>query len=119
VVRVRELAVPIEETAEHSAVVAYNVLEHIPDDVAALRAFAGLLRPGRPGRAGRPGLPERDERVRPGHRATSGATGGGACAPRPSRRAAVEVLHHVNCIGLLGWYVAVKALKGRPKAGCC
>lgn len=29
----------------------------------------------------------------------------------------IEVLHHVNCIGLLGWYVAVKGLHGRPKAG--
>lgn len=43
---VRELEVPITETAEHSAVVAYNVLEHIEDDVAALRSFAGLVRPG-------------------------------------------------------------------------
>ncbi len=29
----------------------------------------------------------------------------------------MERLHHVNCLGLLGWYVAVKALRGRPKAG--
>jgi len=45
-VQVRELEVPIAETGAHSAVVAYNVLEHIEDDVAALRSFAGLVRPG-------------------------------------------------------------------------
>ncbi|MDQ6648577.1 MAG: class I SAM-dependent methyltransferase [Actinomycetota bacterium] len=45
-VLVRELEVPITDQAEHSAVVAYNVLEHIEDDVAALRSFAGLVRPG-------------------------------------------------------------------------
>lgn len=117
VVRVRELAVPIEETASHSAVVAYNVLEHIPDDVGALRAFAGLLRPG-----GRvvlivPAFPsamsdfDRDIGHQRRYRRTS------------LRRAVVdaglqvEVLHHVNSIGLLGWYVLVKALRGRPKAG--
>ena len=117
VVRVRELAVPIEETASHSSVVAYNVLEHIPDDVGALRAFAGLLRPG-----GRvvlvvPAFPsamsEFDLAI--GHQRRY--------RRRTLRRAVeqagltVEVLHHVNCVGLLGWYVLVKALKGRPQAG--
>jgi hypothetical protein len=27
------------------------------------------------------------------------------------------VLHHVNWIGLIAWYLTVKLLKGRPKAG--
>ena len=117
VVRVRELAVPIEETAGHSAVVAYNVLEHIPDDVGALRAFAGLLRPGGAVVLVVPAFPsamsEFDLAI--GHQRRY--------RRRTLRKAAesaglrVEVLHHVNCIGLLGWYVAVKALKGRPKAG--
>jgi SAM-dependent methyltransferase len=31
---------------DHSALVAFNVLEHIPDDVGALRAARTLLRPG-------------------------------------------------------------------------
>jgi SAM-dependent methyltransferase len=31
---------------EHSALVAFNVLEHIPDDVGALRGARTLLRPG-------------------------------------------------------------------------
>jgi SAM-dependent methyltransferase len=117
VVRVRELAVPIEETASHSAVVAYNVLEHIPDDVGALRAFAGLLRPG-----GRvvlvvPAFPsamsEFDLAI--GHQRRYRRRTLRAAAEAAGLR--VEVLHHVNCIGLLGWYVLVKALKGRPQAG--
>jgi hypothetical protein len=29
----------------------------------------------------------------------------------------VEVLRHVNGLGLLGWYVVVKLLRGRPRAG--
>ncbi|MDT7538774.1 MAG: hypothetical protein QOI82_2359, partial [Actinomycetota bacterium] len=29
----------------------------------------------------------------------------------------VEVLKHVNCIGLLGWYLVMKLLRGRPRAG--
>ncbi len=45
-VAVRELAVPITDEADYSAVIAYNVLEHIPDDVEALRGFHRLLAPG-------------------------------------------------------------------------
>lgn len=117
VVRVRELSVPISETAEHSSVVAYNVLEHIPDDVEALRAFAGLLRPG-----GRvvlvvPAFPSAMSRfdLAIGHQRRYRRRTLRAAAERAGLR--VEVLHHVNCIGLLGWYVAVKGLKGRPQAG--
>src|SRR5438270_178621 len=45
-VTVRELVLPASEKGDYSAVVAYNVLEHIPDDVAAVRGMAELLRPG-------------------------------------------------------------------------
>lgn len=117
VVQVRELSVPISETAEHSAVVAYNVLEHIPDDVEALRAFAGLLRPGGAVVLVVPAFPSAMSQF-------DLAIGHQRRYRRRSLRAAaeqaglsVEVLHHVNGIGLLGWYVAVKALRGRPKAG--
>ena len=116
-VQVRELSVPIEQTAEHSAVVAYNVLEHVPDDVAALRAFAGLLRPG-----GRvvlvvPAFPSAMSRfdLAIGHQRRYRRRTLRAAAEQAGLR--VEVLHHVNLIGLLGWYVAVKALRGRPQAG--
>lgn len=117
VVTVRELAVPITETAQHSAVVAYNVLEHIPDDVGALRAFARLLRPG-----GRvvlvvPAFPSAMSAfdLAIGHQRRYRA--GSLRAAAVAAGLAVERLHHVNSIGLLGWYVLVKALGGRPQAG--
>lgn len=117
VVRVRELAVPIEETAEHSAVVAYNVLEHIPDDVGALRAFAGLLRSGGAVVLVVPAYPSAmsdfDRAI--GHQRRYRRRSLRAAAETAGLR--VEVLHHVNWIGLLAWYLTVKLLKGRPKAG--
>lgn len=117
VVRVRELVVPIRETADHSSVVAYNVLEHIPDDVAAVRAFAGLLRPG-----GRvvlvvPAFPSAmsdfDRAI--GHQRRYRRAGLRRVVEEAGLQ--VEVLHHVNSLGLLGWYVVVKALRRRPRAG--
>ncbi|HVE62642.1 MAG TPA: class I SAM-dependent methyltransferase [Mycobacteriales bacterium] len=117
VVRVRELAVPITETAAYSAVVAYNVLEHIVDDVGALRAFAGLLRPGGKVVLVVPAFPSAMSRF-------DLAIGHQRRYRRRTLRAAaqdaglqVEVLHYVNLLGLLGWYVLIKGLKGRPKAG--
>jgi SAM-dependent methyltransferase len=116
-VTVRELAVPIAEHASYSAVVAYNVLEHIEDDVAALRAFRGLVRPG-----GRiivlvPAFPSalgRFDRDIGHHRRYRTRT---LRAAAETAGFDVEVLRHVNCVGLLGWYVVVKLLRGRPRAG--
>jgi SAM-dependent methyltransferase len=45
-VSVRQLDLLQAPDAEHSALVALNVLEHIEDDVAALRGTIRLLRPG-------------------------------------------------------------------------
>jgi SAM-dependent methyltransferase len=45
-VRVRALTLPSDEVGEYSTVVAFNVLEHIEDDLSALRSMARLLRPG-------------------------------------------------------------------------
>jgi SAM-dependent methyltransferase len=117
VVRVRELAVPVVDTGDYSAVVACNVLEHVPDDVGALRDLAGLLRPG--GRvvlvvpAFASAMSRFDRAI--GHQRRYRRAG----LRRTLERAGyeVELLHHVNCLGLLGWYVAVKALRGRPRAG--
>lgn len=116
-VQVEELAVPITRVADHSAVVAYNVLEHIPEDVEALRAFAGLLRPGGAVVLIVPAFPSAMS-------AFDRAIGHQRRYRKHSLRQAleaaglrVEVLHYVNAVGLLGWYVAVKALRGQPHAG--
>ncbi len=115
-VRVRELAVPVTATGEHSAVVACNVLEHVPDDVGALRDLAGLLRPG-----GRvvlvvPAFPSAmsafDRAI--GHQRRYRARTLRAALEQAGYQ--VERLHHVNSLGLLGWYVAVQG-PGRAAAG--
>jgi SAM-dependent methyltransferase len=116
-VEVRELAVPIREEAEHSAVVAINVLEHISDDVEALRAFAGLVRDG--GRvvlfvpAFMWALGAFDREIGHFRRYTKVSL----------RRAledaglTVERLHYVNSAGLLAWLLVVRLLGQRPKEG--
>lgn len=114
---VRELAVPVVESSSYSSVVAYNLLEHIADDRAALSGFRELLRPG--GRVvlvvpAFPSAMSRFDRAI-GHQRRYRARSLRAAIEGAGLQ--VEVLHHVNCIGLLGWYVAVKLLRGRPRAG--
>lgn len=116
-VTVRELEAPITERGHYTCVVAINVLEHVEEDVDALRSFAGLLEPG-----GRvvlvvPAFPSamstfdreighhRRYRVRHLRRTLT------AAGMKP-----VQV-RYINSIGLLGWYVFVKALRGRPQEG--
>lgn len=117
VVQVRELTVPIEQAAEYSSVVACNVLEHVPDDVAVLRSFARLVRPG-----GRvvlivPAFPSAmssfDRLI--GHQRRYRMASLRKTVTAADLR--VDVLHHVNSLGLLGWYVAVRGLRRRPRAG--
>jgi SAM-dependent methyltransferase len=114
---VRMLQLPVDEPASYSSVVAFNVLEHIADDAAALVGFRGLLRPG-----GRlvlvvPAFPSalgHFDRAIGHHRRYRMAS-----LRRVVEEAGfeVEVLRYVNAIGLLGWYVVVKLLRGRPRAG--
>ena len=116
-VDVRELAVPIREHAEHSAVVAINVLEHIDDDVEALRAFAGLAKDGGrvvlfvPAFGWALGAFDREighfrRYTRPTLRASLEAAG-----------LTVERMHYVNSLGLLAWLLVVRLLGQRPKEG--
>src|SRR5262249_60774287 len=55
-VHVRELLLPTEERAGHTAAVSYNVLEHIEDHVGALKSMAGLGRAGGAGGLVVPGV---------------------------------------------------------------
>ncbi|MGY1644398.1 class I SAM-dependent methyltransferase [Geodermatophilus sp. SYSU D00703] len=110
---VRELTAPVEETGDHTAVVALNVLEHVEDDVAALRSFAGLVRPG--GRvvlvvpAFMVAMSDFDRAVGHHRRYTR----------RTLRRALVAAglrpvrLHYVNAVGLVGWIVLMRLMHRR------
>ena len=102
---------------EHSAAIAYNVLEHIPDHVAALRAMAALVRPGGAVILIVPAFPSAMSRF-------DLAIGHQRRYTRASLRAAVDEaglavaqLRYVNPIGLVGWYVAVKAMRMTPRNG--
>ncbi|MBC8090623.1 MAG: class I SAM-dependent methyltransferase [Pseudonocardia sp.] len=116
-VGVRELTVPIDIQASYDAVVAYNVLEHIPDHVGALRAFRGLVRTGGAVVLVVPAFPfamsDFDRAI--GHqrrytvrslRATLGAAG-----------LRVQRLHYVNAPGLVAWTVMMRLLRQRPGDG--
>jgi SAM-dependent methyltransferase len=116
-VTVRELSVPIDVTGDYSAVVAYNVLEHIDDHVAGLKAFRGLLAVGGAVVLIVPAFPSamssfdraighfRRYRTRTLRRALNEAG------------LQVERLHYLNAPGLLVWYTVVKLLGQRPKQG--
>lgn len=116
-VPVRLLHAPVTERGEFSAVVACNVLEHIPDDVEALRSFKGLVRDG--GRivlivpAFDLAMSAFDRAVGHQRRYTVPAL------RRVLSRAGLQVerIHYVNWLGLVAWVVMMKWLKGRPKDG--
>jgi SAM-dependent methyltransferase len=116
-VAVRELALLNAEQASYTAVVAYNVLEHIADDRAALAGLRDLVRPG--GRVvvivpAYPSAMSRFDRAIGHHRRYRAAS---LRTLAMDAGFEVEVLKHVNCVGLLGWYVVMRLLRGRPRAG--
>jgi SAM-dependent methyltransferase len=116
-VEVRELRAPIDVNDDYDAVVALNVLEHIPDDVEALRSFAGLLRPGGAVVLVVPAFPVAMSKF-------DRAIGHQRRYRKETLRAAlesaglqIEVLRHVNGPGLLAWIVGMRLLRMRPGSG--
>jgi 2-polyprenyl-3-methyl-5-hydroxy-6-metoxy-1,4-benzoquinol methylase len=116
-VDVREMLLPAGQAANHSAVVSYNVLEHIEDHVGALRSMADLVRPG-----GAVVL------IVPAFQFALGpadiATGHIRRYTRRTLGAAlteagltVEKMHYANALGLLGYYLATNVFKLMPKEG--
>lgn len=116
-VAVRRLDLETAGDGEYSAFVALNVLEHIADDVAALRNAARLLRPG-----GRvvlfvPAFPfamgKFDREIGHFRRYTKSsarrAFAGAGLTP--------EVVRYVNAPGLLAWFVGMRLLGMRPSEG--
>jgi hypothetical protein len=101
----------------HSAAVAFNVLEHIPDDIGALRAMGGLVRPGGAVVLIVPAFPSamsRFDRAIGHQRRYTRASLGGALH---DAGLTVELVRYVNPVGLLAWYVMVKGLDRTPTNG--
>lgn len=114
---VRGLQAPITVSGDYSAAVAINVLEHIEDDVGALRSFANLVRPG--GHvvvlvpAFQFAMSEFDRAIGHHRRYT---------VPQLASRlrsAGLEPLdvRYINPLGLIGWLLFVKLLRGEPREG--
>jgi hypothetical protein len=101
----------------HSAAVAFNVLEHIPDDVAALRAMGDLVHPGGAVVLIVPAFPSAmsrfDRAIGHQRRYTRASLG----AALRDAGLSVERLRYVNPVGLLAWYVMVKGLDRTPTNG--
>jgi SAM-dependent methyltransferase len=104
-------------SGSHSAAVAFNVLEHIPDDIAALRAMGDLVRPGGAVVLIVPAFPSamsRFDRAIGHQRRYTRASLGGTLR---DAGLSVERLRYVNPVGLLAWYVMVKGLDRTPSNG--
>jgi len=114
---VRELVVPEDVEGDYSSVFAFNVLEHIPDDAAALRSMARLVRPGGRVMLFVPAFPvlmsRYDRQV--GHQRRYRSAGLRRVVEGAGL--SVEHLHYVNAPGFFAWLVAMRLLKGRPKDG--
>lgn len=116
-VDVLPLAVPIGIDADYDAVVLYNVLEHIPDDVAALHDLRRLVRPG--GRvvllvpAFELAMSDFDRAI--GHQRRYRRAGLRAALEQAGWQ--VEVCRYVNPVGLLAWVVIMRLLRRRPVDG--
>ena len=100
---------------EHSAVVAFNVLEHIEDDVAALRSAARLVRPGGAVVLFVPAFGfamGRFDREIGHYRRYTKASAARALADAGIQ---VEELRYVNAPGLAAWTVGMRLLRLRPR----
>lgn len=116
-VEVSDIDVLSPVDAQHSALLAINVLEHIEDHVGALRSAHRLLRPGGAVVMFVPAFPfamshfdlqvghVRRYRLRTLREAYAAAG------------LSVERMHHVNAPGLPAWFVGMRLLKMTPQDG--
>lgn len=116
-IHVKDVDVFDPQQGDHSALVAMNVLEHIEQDVEALRSAGQLLRPGGAVVMFVPAfelaMSDFDRKVGHFRRYTV-----------PSLRTAyqragldVERIHYVNAPGLFAWFVGMRVLKMTPHDG--
>jgi SAM-dependent methyltransferase len=116
-VRVRTLDVTSPYVADHSSLVAVNVLEHIDDDVGALAAAHSLVRPGGLVVMLVPAFPfamsRFDRAVGHVRRYTVRSLS------TTFHRAGLDVgrIHYVNAPGLLAWFLGMRVLGMTPQDG--
>lgn len=117
VIRTEQLQLPANSDRDHSSAVAFNVLEHVDDDVGALRSMARMARRGAPIVVLVPAFPSALGKF-------DRAIGHVRRYRKDSLRDAfvgaglgVDELRYVNPLGLVNWYVAVKLLGLTPRDG--
>ncbi|MDI1459948.1 class I SAM-dependent methyltransferase [Catellatospora sp. KI3] len=116
-VEARQMLLPTDERGDHTALVSYNVLEHIEDDVEALRSMARLVRPGAPLVLVVPAFPIAMSRVdvATGHwrRYTRRTLTEVALAAGLS----VEHTRYVNSLGFICYFLTARVLGMAPQGG--
>jgi SAM-dependent methyltransferase len=92
-VSVSQVMLPTEDRAGHSCLIAYNVLEHIEDDIGALASMGRLVRPG-------------------GHVVL-------VCPAFPFAMSPVDIVdvRYANSLGLVCYYVFTSLLRRTPAEG--
>ena len=116
-VSVRNLNLFDARPAEHSAVVALNVLEHFGDDVAALKAVARLVRPGGAVVVFVPAFPfamSRFDRAIGHCRRYTVSSLRSALVDAGLRH---EAIRYVNAPGLVAWTVGMRLFRLSPREG--
>lgn len=116
-IHVQDVNVFAPHPADYSALVAMNVLEHIEQDVEALRSANTLLRPGGAVVMFVPAfelaMSDFDRKVGHYRRYT-------VASLRTAYEQAgldVERIHYVNAPGLLAWFVGMRLMKMTPQDG--
>jgi Methyltransferase domain len=116
-VDVRTFDVLAPPAGDYSALVAYNVLEHIPDHVGALRGGRSLVRPGGAVIMLVPAFEfamSRFDRL-VGHQRRY--TVGSLAEAFTDAGLDTETVHYVNMPGLLAWFVLMRLLRKEPDQG--
>jgi SAM-dependent methyltransferase len=116
-VAVRKLDLLSAPSEEHSAFVALNVLEHVEDDVAGLRAAAGLVRPAGAVVLFVPAFPFAMSRFDRAIGHFRRYTKESARESLVAAGLAVEELRYVNAPGLAAWTVGMRLLRMEPREG--
>ena len=114
-VDVEELWLPTDQEATYSAAVAYNVLEHIEDDIAALASMRRLVRVG--GHvviivpAFELGMSDFDRKIGHFRRYRTGMV------KERMREAGLEPVsvRYINFAGLIMWVILVRGLRRAPR----